>query len=30
MADKDLNFFDECAAECEHLCPQGEKYTSSS
>ena len=24
MAEKGLNLFDECAAECEHLCPQGE------
>ena len=30
MAEKGLNLFDECAAECEHLCPQGEKCTSSS
>ena len=30
MSDKDLNLFDECAAECVHLCPQKEERTSSS
>ena len=30
MSDKGLNLFDECAAECVHLCPQEEKCTSSS
>ena len=28
MSDKGLNFFDECAAECVHLCPQEEQSTS--
>ena len=28
MADKGLNLFDDCAAECVHLCPQEEKRTS--
>ena len=27
MADKGLNFFDKCAAECVHLCPQEEECT---
>ena len=30
MSDKGLNFFDECAAECVHLCPQEEQSTSPS
>ena len=30
MADKGLNLLNECAAECAHLCPQKEEYTSSS
>ena len=30
MSDKGLNLFDDCAAECEHLCTQEEKCTSSS
>ena len=30
MSDKGLNLFDECAAECVHLCPQEELCTSSS
>ena len=30
MADKGLKIFEECAAECKHLCPQKEKCTSSS
>ena len=30
MAGKGLNLFDECAAECVHLCPQEEEWTSSS
>ena len=30
MAGKGLNLFDECAAECVYLCPQGEEWTSSS
>ena len=29
MADKGWNVFDECAAECVHLCPQEEEWTSS-
>ena len=29
MADKGLNLFDECAAECVHLCHQEEECTSS-
>ena len=28
MAEKGLNLFDECAAECVHLCPQEEQCTS--
>ena len=27
-ADKGLNLFDECAAECVHLCLQEEEWTS--
>ena len=30
MADKGLNVFNECAAECVHLCPQEEECSSSS
>ena len=30
MTDKGLNLFDDCAAECVHLCPQEEQRTSSS
>ena len=30
MVDEGLNPFDECAAECVHLCPQEEESTSSS
>ena len=30
VSDKSLNLFDECAAECVHLCPQKEECTSSS
>ena len=30
MEDKDLNLFDDCAAECVYLCPQEEECTSSS
>ena len=30
MADKGLNLFDECIAECVHLCPQVEECISSS
>ena len=30
MADKGLNLFDECAAECVDLCPKEEERTSSS
>ena len=30
MTDKGSNFFDECAAICVHLFPQGEDCTSSS
>ena len=30
MSDKGLNRFDECAAECVHLCTQEEQCTSSS
>ena len=30
MADKGLNLFDECAAECVCLCPQEEERTISS
>ena len=30
MADKVLNLFDECAAECVDLCPKKEERTSSS
>ena len=30
MADKDLNLFNECAAECVHLCFQEEVCASSS
>ena len=26
MSDKDLNLFDECAAECAYVCPQEEEY----
>ena len=29
VADKGLNLFDECAAECVHLCHQEEECTSS-
>ena len=29
MADKGLNIFDECAADCVHLCPQEKECTSS-
>ena len=25
ISDKGLNLFDECAAECVHLCPQEEE-----
>ena len=28
MAEKGANLFDECAAECVHLCPQEEECTS--
>ena len=30
MAEKDPNIFDECVAECVHMCPQKEECTSSS
>ena len=30
MVEKDLNLFDECVAECVHLCPQVEECISSS
>ena len=30
MAEKGPNLFDECAAECVHMCPQKEECTSSS
>ena len=29
MAGKGLNIFDECAADCVHLCPQEKECTSS-
>ena len=29
MTGKDLNLFDDCAAECVYLCPQEEESTSS-
>ena len=29
MVEKDLNLFDECVAECVHLCPQVEECISS-
>ena len=29
MANNRLNLFDECAAECVHMCPQEEECTSS-
>ena len=30
VTNKDLNVFDDCAAECVHLCPQEQECTSSS
>ena len=30
MAEKDLNLFHECAAECVHMCTQEEECTSTS
>ena len=30
MADEGLNLFNECAAECVHLCPQEKECASSS
>ena len=30
MAEKGLNLFDECAAECVHMCPQKEECCTSS
>ena len=29
MINKGLNVFDDCAAECVHLCPQEQEFTSS-
>ena len=30
VTDKALNLFDDCAADCVHLCPHAEEFTSSS